>query len=712
MNDLSNEHAFGWMDNDILEEHFSNFLIDSWSYSKVQSFSRNEKEFEMRYIYYCSAKISSTTVAGSAYHRALEFFFNGIMSGEKHDIVLLEQAAFKYIDEVEAHKWKLQKTTPTIEECRNNAYKVVSALIRNFISEVDVYLSKIKKVVYVEVKTSQWLTVNGVDIPLPVNLVIDMVVETIDGKKALVDHKSKRSLSDEKDLTLTVGKQAITYTLGYEAMTGEKVDEVWFIENKYSKNKNNNPQLNLHCVTMDKDTRALYESMLYEPLKRMVEAVSDPDYVYLINDNDSFSDKAELFEFWSKTMIAEVDDFNIPENKKELVKKRLKKIRDASLGSITPNVIKNFQDTASSFITYDLSNKNMTNQEKITHTFRTLGISVDVPHIFEGFSSNTYLIEASAGVPLSKLQRYKLDIANALGVSSIRIMKELFVHNDRSYVAVESPKKRDKDLLWDKKYLDGMNIPIGVDNFNNTIYWDIDNHSTPHMLICGATGSGKSVSIYSTIEYAIAAGIDDIVIFDPKFEFINKGFSKKVRIYSSIEEIEEEMKDLVELMNEKIKKGSTRKTLVVFDEFADAVSQSRKGKELDIIEEVQIGTYAPKKVKGLFGESVEPGLPKMAMKKVGQLKSLEENLKILLQKGRSSGFRVISATQRASVKVITGDAKVNFPVQICFRVPKEVDSKVVIDEPGAESLNGYGDGLIKSPEYFDVIRFQGFFKPN
>ena len=85
-------------------------------------------------------------------------------------------------------------------------------------------------------------------------------------------------------------------------------------------------------------------------------------------------------------------------------------------------------------------------------------------------------------------------------------------------------------------------------------------------------------------------------------------------------------------------------------------------------------------------------------------------MKILLQKGRSLGFRIMVAMQRASVNVITGDAKVNFPVQICFRVPKEIDSKVVLDEPGAETLGGMGDGLMKSPEYLGIVRFQGFYK--
>ena len=134
------------------------------------------------------------------------------------------------------------------------------------------------------------------------------------------------------------------------------------------------------------------------------------------------------------------------------------------------------------------------------------------------------------------------------------------------------------------------------------------------------------------------------------------------------------MQMLVEDMQRRAKARKTAgTTLVIFDEFADAIAQARSGKAL------------------------------------GGDKSLEENLRILAQKGRSLGFRILAATQRASTKIITGDTKVNFPVQICFRVPKAVDSNVVIDEDGAESLAGYGDGLMKSPEYLSTIRFQGFY---
>jgi DNA segregation ATPase FtsK/SpoIIIE-like protein len=248
------------------------------------------------------------------------------------------------------------------------------------------------------------------------------------------------------------------------------------------------------------------------------------------------------------------------------------------------------------------------------------------------------------------------------------------VHEGTSYLSIDFSKKREKDLLFEPSDLVGYAIPIGRDNFGNVIVWDYANNSTPHALVCGATGSGKSVCINSTAHYSVLAGIEDILIFDPKFEFTGLHGLNGIRVINEIEDIELEMAILVEEMNRRVKDKISKLKVVIVDEFADAVAQSRKGREL------------------------------------GKDKSLEENLRILVQKGRSLGYRVLAATQRASTKVITGDAKANFPVQICFRVPKIIDSKVVLDEPGAECLAGHGDGLIKSPQYPDIVRFQGYYK--
>jgi len=382
-------------------------------------------------------------------------------------------------------------------------------------------------------------------------------------------------------------------------------------------------------------------------------------------------------------MIAEIDTLSIPEEKKELITKRIKKIRDSN-SLVTPQIIKSFREKAASFINYNLNTTNMTNEQKIEHTLKTFGIIVRVSHKLAGYSSDTYLIEFSAGTKINSIYSHRLDIANALDVRNVRISKDLIPYEGKSYLGIEVSKKREKILPFDPARITGKKIPLGEDNFGNTIIWDLENHSTPHMLVCGGTGSGKSVFLKTIIKYATNV-VDEVVIMDTKRDFVG---------YNDIEEIEEKMRALVQEMESIIKEKRKKTTLLIFDEFADALANSKKGAELKLYEDVTEVTTRGTRTKRIH---------------VGELKSLEENLRILAQKGRSAGFRIVIATQRASTKVITGDAKVNFPVQVCFKVQKEIDSKVVLDESGAELLTGHGDGLIKSPEYMETIRFQSFY---
>ena len=221
-----------------IEELQSHYLIDSWSYSKVATFARNEKSFEKQYVYYDKEKRSVSSIAGNAYHESLRLYFTSLrQDGTEISLPEMEEAAFSYIDNVPANEWKPSKTCPTIEECRIKAFKSVSSLLRNFYGERDVYTDSVGEVLGVELTCREFLTVNGVDIPLPCNAVIDLVFRHKDGRVIIVDHKTRSRYTDEEEVAFTCGKQAVTYLLAYEAKEGITAEEVWFVENKESKNR-------------------------------------------------------------------------------------------------------------------------------------------------------------------------------------------------------------------------------------------------------------------------------------------------------------------------------------------------------------------------------------------------------------------------------------------------------------------------------------------
>ena len=203
------ESKYAHLVGDALEEHLSNYLVDSWSFSGVSTFARNEKAFEMQYIYRERRKSIISSVVGSAYHYALKQYFSS-WANVSPDPVQMLQWAYDYLNGVPANEWRLGTRNPTVENSIEIATARINKLITSFCEEYEIYTEHVAEVLSVEVKDSAWVVINGVDIPLPCHIIIDLVVRLDDGRIVIIDHKSKSAYTAEDEIALVHGQQAIT----------------------------------------------------------------------------------------------------------------------------------------------------------------------------------------------------------------------------------------------------------------------------------------------------------------------------------------------------------------------------------------------------------------------------------------------------------------------------------------------------------------------
>lgn len=689
---------------DQLTEHLAHYLVPSLSYSGLRTFRINELNFLRTKVFREGGRRGSSGVVGNAYHKGLDLYFDN----KKHGIITpIEEsvmASMKEISAVEAQDWQCQKKTPTVEDCINVSVKKSSQALNNFYAEVKAY-DFVKEVLFTEGRFENFININGVDIPLPFISYLDMGALDHKDLVVLVDHKSVTSHTDLKEAEMKYSDQAMLYTKVWESLDpeGRKVDRFIFAENKISKNTKQNlgkPQIQMIELKMTPDNRTLWELKLYEVVRRCIEAISNPDHVYLPNYDDYFCDKAELMDFWIRTQIGEISEFpNLGEREAKIMEKRKNKIRNSKLIGISPEAVKAYREHTKSFVSYSSNITSMKPSEQITTRLALYGIPSQVVSVQKGFSSTTYLLEIQAGVKIDKIKGYKMDIASALGVREVRILKNLVIFEGKSLLAVEAPTaiKEDEDIdpiLWDHSLVSGCKIPIGVKNDGSIQYWDMANPSMPHAVVAGGTGSGKSVCIKTALEsFKVAYPEGKIIILDPKHEFKDQA-SEGILVVNNPEEINTTVIAEVKEMKRRVEAGERIETLILFDEISDAFAFSEQAEK----EWVKRNTKVHQGPRG--GVHVE---------KPDERRSLKENIKLIAQLGRSSGYHLILATQYPTAELLDNQTKANLPVQICFKVQSAVNSQVVIDEEGAETLRGKGDGLFRSPLTPNPVRFQGYF---
>ncbi len=330
-------------------------------------------------------------------------------------------------------------------------------------------------------------------------------------------------------------------------------------------------------------------------------------------------------------------------------------------------------------------------EEKLAE-FKVRGRVVDY---YPGPVVTRYEFEPAPGIKLSRVVALSDDLALRMKVEKIRIVAPL---PGKGLIGIEVPNRRRRTVYLSelvstdefKKLKSRLAFALGVDTAGYAFYADLS--KMPHLLIAGATGSGKSVSINTIITSILfRASPDDVrfLMIDPK--------RIELSFYDGIPHlllpVVKDRKIAGEVLKRAVDWMDYRYRHFARDGVKDIESHNRKAK-----------------AKG------EPTLPYIViiidefadlMLTLG--KQIEEPLARLAQMARAVGIHLVVATQRPSVDVITGTIKANFPVRIAFKVASRIDSRTILDEIGAEKLLGKGDMLFIPPGSSTPVRLHGPF---
>lgn len=336
---------------------------------------------------------------------------------------------------------------------------------------------------------------------------------------------------------------------------------------------------------------------------------------------------------------------------------------------------------------------------KLQQTLKNFGVNVTVTNVSCGPSVTRYELQPEMGVKVSKIVGLSDDIKLNLAAADIRIEAPI---PGKAAVGIEVPNKENspvmlRDLLESKEFADSVSkisFAVGKDIGGKTVVADIAR--MPHVLIAGATGSGKSVCINTLIMSILYKASPDevkLIMIDPKVV--------ELSVYNGIPHlmipVVTDAKKAAGALNWGVAEMTRR-----YQAFAEQNVRDMKGyndKVLNMPEEER-PALMPQIV------IIVDELADLMMVASGEV---EEAICRLAQLARAAGIHLVLATQRPSVNVITGLIKANMPSRIAFSVSSGVDSRTIIDMNGAEKLLGKGDMLFYPAGYQKPARVQGSF---
>jgi S-DNA-T family DNA segregation ATPase FtsK/SpoIIIE len=319
-------------------------------------------------------------------------------------------------------------------------------------------------------------------------------------------------------------------------------------------------------------------------------------------------------------------------------------------------------------------------------------------------------LELAAGVKVGQISALANDMARALGAGAVRVVAPLA---GRHTIGIEVPnsekeKVRIKDLMqMAPGKINKMAIPLflGKDSSGEALVSDLT--EMPHLLIAGTTGSGKSVCINSIITGILLTRRPDevkMILIDPKMVEMT-AFNTIPHLMSPIVT---ETQRAVQILEWATVKMDERYALLAEARVKNIRGYNDLGAE-QIIERFAPGTpeeeaKIPKKLSYIVIV-----IDELADLMMTAPKEIEAYIVRLAQKSRAVGIHIVLATQRPQATVVTGLIKSNMPTRIGFRVAARMDSRIILDQNGAETLLGEGDMLFLKPGTSDLIRAQGTF---
>lgn len=449
---------------------------------------------------------------------------------------------------------------------------------------------------------------------------------------------------------------------------------------------------------------------IYDIIKSLKDGVKKTvqetvNLTHKVKDKEHIKQVEEEYEKDDKIVISSMDELVTTDDKKE-VKEDIETIE---LDEIKETNV-NYKFPPITLLSKPTKNNNKNNQEAIKDTvnvlqevFHDFGVEAKVVAINIGPAVTQYELEIKAGTKLSRIVSLDKELALSLAAKSVHIQAPI---PGKKTVGVEIPNKSItmvsvREILEaipkgmeDSKLL----VTLGKDIMGKPIFCEIN--KTPHLLVAGSTGSGKSVCINSMLVSILMRTKPEevqLVLVDPKkveLSMYNGVPHLKTPVVTDPKKANIVLKKIVVEMEHRydLFEQSGTKNIAGYNAYID-----KKNKTKDEFSQIKKLPY------------IVVIIDELADLMLVAAKEVEESIMRITQMARAAGIHLIVATQRPSTDVITGVVKANIPSRISFAVSSSIDSRTILDMTGAEKLLGKGDMLFLPQGENTPIRVQGTF---